>query len=622
MPGSRREFLQLAGSATGAALLTGCSAGQAAADGSGSAAGAENSSGASDPARAPKASPSGAPPESSGASAAMASLKSYLQPHASGTFSLPPGALSVPTLSWAGPLATFSAATTLPDGVIIPAANALISRPIPQFWTATLPGNPTLNGLPCLNVARPYTCSGVAKTVASPRILRFQTDAQVIELSGVVPDYGQTVQTLIVDGQLLPAKVLSSCRALGGWNAGTIRIAFDSAAVHDIWIETYMYVAYLKIGASDTLSAVNDASDPQITVVGDSYLQSGSGNFGNGGAIALEAAARLGIRKIATDAVGGTGFWNTGGEVGSLNDRLPGHSKDGSTIYLITAGLNDYGNLQSNGTVTWPSGSAFQGAVLSYLQGLRAANPNSLIVVTAPLCPDPPMSDSSYVANSGTNSSGMGDFLYMAGVHLESLQQIAAPWVYIDVLMGGGWLNSSGASGDIRNLQWFTGGTPGPGTTSTYKPGNTLGGGGGGFGGIATVPVTYGGQYSQAPDVTASGGSGSGLLLASQINSSGAVTSISVLQPGKGYSSGSGLPTITLDPTFRVSAAALGTPTLTSGINPNGAYPLPSWEPEGVTDLNNIYRMLMVDKTHPSPVGVEYLSRRLALNIFEAVMAL
>ena len=621
MAGSRRKFLQLAGSATSAALLSACSAGQAAPDTS--AQGAENSSAATpDPAPAPKTSPSSAPPESAGASAAMASLKSYLQPHASGTFSLPPTALSFPTISWAGPLATFSAATSLAGGVVIPVTNSLISRPIPQFWTATLPGDPVLNGLPCLNVARPYTCNGVAKTVASPRILRFQTDAQVIELSGVVPDYGQTVQTLIVDGQLVPPKVLSSGRGLGGWNAGTIRIAFESAAVRDIWIETYMYVAYLKIGASDTLAAVNDTSDPQITVVGDSYLQSGSGTFGNGSAIALEAAARLGIRKVATDSVGGTGYWNTGGEVGNLNDRLPGHSRDGSTIYLITAGLNDYGNLQANGTVSWPSASTFQSAVLGYLQGLRTANPNALIVVTAPFCPDAPMSDSSYVANSGTNSSGMGDFLYMAGIHKESLQQIAAPWVYVDVLMGGGWLNSSGASGDIRNLQWFTGGTPGAGTTTTYKPGNTLGGGGGGFSGIASVPVAYGGLYSQAPDVTASGGSGSGLLLVSQINSSGAVTGITVLQPGQGYSSGSGLPSITLDPTYQTSAATLGTPTLMTGINPTGAYPLPSWEPEGVTDLNNIYRMLMPDKTHPSPVGVEYLAQRLALNIFQAVLAL
>jgi len=41
-----------------------------------------------------------------------------------------------------------------------------------------------------------------------------------------------------------------------------------------------------------------------------------------------------------------------------------------------------------------------------------------------------------------------------------------------------------------------------------------------------------------------------------------------------------------------------------------------------VTDLNNIYRMLNTDKTHPSPVGIEYLSTRLALSIFEGVMAL
>jgi hypothetical protein len=244
-------------------------------------------------------------------------------------------------------------------------------------------------------------------------------------------------------------------------------------------------------------------------------------------------------------------------------------------------------------------------------------------VVTAPFCPVPPMSDSSYVANPGTNTSGLGDFLYMAQLHKQAVQQIAAPWVYIDVLMGGGWLNSSGASGDVTNLQWFTGGTPGPGTTPTNKPGNTGGGGGGGFGGIASIPVVSGGHYTQAPDIAASGGTGSGLLLASSIDGTGAITTINIVSPGNGYSSGAGLPTISIDSTFQTVPAQLGNPVVMVGTNPNGAYPLPSFAPPGSSgDLNNIYVMLMPDLIHPSPVGVNYLSRRLAQNIFEAVMAL
>jgi hypothetical protein len=105
------------------------------------------------------------------------------------------------------------------------------------------------------------------------------------------------------------------------------------------------------------------------------------------------------------------------------------------------------------------------------------------------------------------------------------------------------------------------------------------------------------------------------------MNLNGAMTGIVVVSPGRGYSS-AGLPKISIDPTYQFAAASLAAPTLLVGINPDGAYPLPSWEPEGVTDLNNIYRMLNTDKTHPSPVGIEYLSTRLALNIFEAVMAL
>jgi len=624
MPGSRRKFLQLAGSATGAAVLAGCSAGQAA-DGSATAQGAESSSAAATdpkPAPAPKTSPSSAPPESSGASAVIASLKSYLQQHASSTFSLPPAALTVPTISWAGPLTSSTAATSLPNGVIIPFSSSLISKPIPQSYTESLPANPTVQGLPCLAVNRPYTYNGTPEAVRSIISLRIQTDAPVLELSGVVADDGQTVQTLIVDGYLVPPKVLTNSRGFGGgWDVGTIRIDFGTSQQRDIWIETNMYVAFVKVGPSYSVVAVNDSAEPQITVVGDSYLQCQSTTFGNGGAIALEVAARLGIRKVATDDIGGTGYYNSN-TLGNFNDRLPAHATDNSTIYLVMGGLNDYGDRVSATTTVWPTLAQFDQAVLGYLQGLRARQPNALIVMTGPFCPIPNLSDSSYVAHPATNTSGMGDNLYKATLFKQSIQQIAGPWVYIDVLMGTGWLNSSGASGDVRNLQWFTGGTPAPGTTATYKPGNTGGGGGGGFGGIATIPMFSGGQYTQGPEISATGGSGSGLLLSSTLDrSNGSLASINVVCPGSGYT-GNGLPIITIDPTFQMTPATLGTPTLQVGIDPDGAYPLPAWLPEGVSDLNNIYRMLRTDETHPSPLGVPYLSTRLALNIFQAVMAL
>ena len=77
--------------------------------------------------------------------------------------------------------------------------------------------------------------------------------------------------------------------------------------MRDIWIETAMQVAYLKIGRSDTLVAADDQLEPQLTVVGDSYLQSRSAAFGNGSAIGLEIGARLGVGKVSLDALGGTG---------------------------------------------------------------------------------------------------------------------------------------------------------------------------------------------------------------------------------------------------------------------------------------------------------------------------
>jgi hypothetical protein len=622
--GTRRKFVKLAAVSAGAAALDACSGGATV---------TSNQPGPSDPAAsAPPVSTTtngGTPPTpvtpsaTTGTSASLSALKEFLSARASPTFDLPGAAASVPLVHWAGALTGSAAATTLANGIVVPASSALLGGPIRGEFTATLAGNPTIGGYPCLAVRRPYVCKGVSQTVGSPTILRIKTDAPVVELSGVLPDGSQSSQTLLVNGLLAAPKVLSSGRGVGGWSVGTLRLDFGTRSVRDICIETAMALAYIKIDQHDTLLSVDDVSEPQLTVVGDSYQLSRSNAFGNGGAIALELGARLGIRKVATDGVGGTGFWNSGGNVGNLNDRLPAHAADNSDIYLVMAGLNDYGDRLPNGVIAWPSPTTFAQSVSGYVQGLRAAAPNAVIVVTSPFCPVPPMSDSTYVANLGTNTSGAGDFLYMARLHKSALQAITAPWVYVDVLMGTGWLNSSGASGDATNLQWFTGGTPGPGTSATYRPGNTNGGGGGGFGGILAVPVLGGGQYSQAPDLVASGGSGSGLLVASAIDATGSLVRVTVMSPGTGYTSGAGLPEISVDPTYQLAPATLGTPVLMTGINPNGQYPLPSFAPPGSAGkLNNIYTYLMNDTVHPSPLGVSYLASRLAQNIYEAVLAL
>jgi len=629
----RRDFLRFAGLSAGSALVAACGATGAdpnGASGSGSdssGSDAQRSSSSASSGSSGTASSSSSPTSSSTLSATMSQLQAYLAANAAANFDLPPIATAVPVVSWAGLLSqSQTAGTTLSGGAIVASSSPMLGGPVRDEYSASLPGSPTVNGYPCLAVYRPYSCKGMARSTTSPTILRLKTDAPAVEITGVAADGSAlgAIQSLIVDGQLVPSTALSSSIGEGGgWDAGTVVIDFGSRAVRDIWLQTGLNVAYIKVGSDDTIFPVNDQAEPQLTVVGDSYLQVESATFGPG-ALALEIGARLGIRKVAVDAIGGTGYYNSGDDLGNLTDRLPGHAADGSTIYLIMAGLNDYGDVTGTPSqLVWPSRSAYESAVLGYLQGLRAAEPSALIVVTAPFCPIPPMSDSSYVANPATNTSGLGDFLYKAQVHKSSIQQVAGPWVYIDVLMGTGWLNSSGATGDVTNLQWFTGGTPGPGTTATYKPGNTNGGGGGGYGGIATIPILDGGRYAQAPDVVASGGSGTGLLLASTLDSGGAISAIYPFSEGYGYTSGSGQPSISLDPTYAIQPAVLGAPTLIVGINPDGEYPLPAFAPPGSAgDLNNIYIMLRSDLTHPSPVGASYLSSRLAQNIFEAVMAL
>jgi hypothetical protein len=546
----------------------------------------------------------------------MQALKAYLQANASSTFALPAMRAARPTIRWSGPVTNANnsvPATTLPNGRIIPVTDPAIGGPI-RDRLAPLLGNPTLNGYPCLSIARPYTCRGLPRSTSSRTPLRIRTDAPVIELTGVTTDVGAALPVMIVDGELVPPVALSLSRGdpSGGWTAGTIVVDFGTRAMRDIWIETVIWLAHIKIDAGDVLLAANDQSEPQFTVVGDSYLQTHSNVFAFDSALALEIGARLGVHKVATDAIGGTGYYNTSSNLGNLNDRLPGHAADNSIVYLVMAGINDYADI--NG---WPTRADYERSVYDYMKNLRAAQPKALIVVTAPFCPVPPRSDTdSWIANAATNTSGLGDYMYKAQLQKDAVQQIAGPWIYIDVLLGGGWLNSSGRTGDITGLQWFTGGN---------APSGSPIGGGGGFNGIKQIPILSGGKYSRAPNLLASGGTGQGaVLLSAAIDSTGALSSIAVHSGGYGYTAGTVLPTITIDPTFEITAAVLGTPQVTQGLNPgpNADYPLPANAPPGATDLNNIDRMLSEDGTHPSVVGVEYLGKRLAENIYQAVMAL
>lgn len=557
----------------------------------------------------------------------MQALQAYLQQHKSPGFELPPLMASPPRIYWSGPItAGPTPPTLLPGGVRIAASSTLIGTAVRDRYAGTLSGTPTIEGYPCLQVDRPYECRGVPRKAAAKPPIRIKTNAPLIELTGVVPEGSPAVQTLIVNGELAPPKTLSTSLGLSGGNLRcTIVIEFDTRDMRDILIDTAMYLAYVTVDAQDALLPLDDANDPQFSIVGDSYLQCTSTTFCNYAGIAHEIGARLGVRKIVTDTIGGTGYQNTGGDLGNLNDRLPAHAPDNSIVYLVMAGLNDYGDvtlIPPPQHVQYSSREGYEACVFDYLKNLRSAQPKALIAVTAPYCPIPPESDSIHKGNAATNTSNMGDYLYKADVHLRAIQQIAGPWVYIDVLMGGGWLNSSGARGDVTHLQWFTGGTAGPGTTATYRPGNTAGGGGGGYGGIKEIPIVSGGTYSQAPEITATGGSGRALQLASLLDSAGKIRLIRVVDPGYDYSAGAGLPTLHIDPTYEITPAVLGTPELLVGTNPNGQYPLPEFAPAGATDLNNIYRFLKFDLTHPSSLGVEHLSKRLAENLYQAVMAL
>ena len=380
---NRRDFLIAAGASASSVWLTSCGDGTTAS-----------------PAPVPDTNPPTLPappvPATPVSATPLTRLQAYLRTNAIGALALPTIASSSPQIGWAGALVgSGSAATSLPGGQVIAASSALIGGPVRGQYAANLPGNPVIDGLPCLIATRSYVCKSQARNISTPTVLRIKTDASVMELTGVVADGtgSHCAVNMIVDGQLVASRVLSSVRSVGGWNTGTIRIDFGTSAIRSIWLATELHCAFLKVGANDRMFSYDDSSEPQLTVVGDSYLQSNSSTFAIGGALAFEIGARLGIGKVAVDAVGGTGYWNSGSGIGNLNDRLPAHAADNSDIYLVMAGINDYGDVINPSQLTWPTRDTYEQSVTDYLRNLRAARPDALIVVTAPFCPIPPMSD-------------------------------------------------------------------------------------------------------------------------------------------------------------------------------------------------------------------------------------
>ena len=77
-------------------------------------------------------------------------------------------------------------------------------------------------------------------------------------------------------------------------------------------------------------------------------------------------------------------------------------------------------------------------------------------------------------------------------------------------------------------------------------------------GALNTIPVTGGGNYSQAPAIHITGGGGTGATAQAIMNGT-AISSILVTNPGRGYTSA---PTVTVSTTYETSAATLGTVTI------------------------------------------------------------
>lgn len=129
----------------------------------------------------------------------------------------------------------------------------------------------------------------------------------------------------------------------------------------------------IHIEASASLFAPENANRVRVAAEGDSLTQGGFGTPWRAGQDWVsQAMTMLGVDDYANFAVGGTGFIsNNGGAKTTYADRLPRLVQLNADVYIIGGCHNDdsYTSAQR------------QAAILSYLQALRSAQPNALIIM-------------------------------------------------------------------------------------------------------------------------------------------------------------------------------------------------------------------------------------------------
>lgn len=269
---------------------------------------------------------------------------------------------------------------------------------------------------------------------------------------------GNAVQvTVVADGKYMAPRHITS--NLSGGVAGAPFTAYDTYVRFDFGSAAVRHVSFygratfgpcaIAVGSGDTLRPWDRSDEPSMCVMGDSYAQVRSANWGVSG-LYWEAASMLGIPHLDANGVGGTGYApnnanpDTRNPVNAFGARLTDSVAAVPDLFITAGGIND-----NNGGAALPlyatdadAKLGFDTAVANYFRDLRAALPGSVLAAIGPWQPNVAFYPAVALAKADTIRA--------------SLQAVTGPWVFIDNLRGG-WVNSSGASAPATGAAWQTG---------------------------------------------------------------------------------------------------------------------------------------------------------------------
>lgn len=246
--------------------------------------------------------------------------------------------------------------------------------------------------------------------------------------------------------------------------------------------------------SSATVTPYNPLSGGKLKVAfsGDSYSYAQS--YSQNGLGFLEAVtAMIGGGHWIASAAGGTGFSSNNQDTSLRNaihaDRLALVNTYGADVIFAICSINDgwpsspVKTLDTDGTTVITTTVDTQTAMQTWLSSVRAANPNSVIVMVTPWAPK-----QSYITAGST-------YLLKRDAMVSLLSSVSGPWIFMDGLVGR-WATSANTNSGSGTGPWITGdgntaNPTGTGNADTWIGDDTVHPTSAGAIGLATYMVNY-----------------------------------------------------------------------------------------------------------------------------------